>query len=258
MYKLIPSIIEKDYFNTEQNFLLSDCKKSYDYNYIHQPKDWQWRDTHISYKLNELGYRTLSIDNIDWKNSIVILGCSLVFGIGVPEKDTIPSIIQRKTGIPTINLGVPSGSNYHSFYNSFLIKENFPDPKAIIFSYTSPDRYMSYMGDDHQNIINSIGPWDDHTDWFNIQTTTSRIWHLTQLRRVFQLLYKNNNYLECSPMKSYANAFTEVLSLSDNAPIDRGRDEPIRTNANFDSLYAHPGPKTNEIYADMIIKNLKL
>lgn len=253
---ILPSVVPTECFNKSNKFLLSDSENAFNYNLKHQPADWQWRNTPISYDLNELGYRTSNFSEINWSESIVFFGCSLVFGIGVDDYSTIPSFVQRKTGINTVNLGVPAGSNYHSFYNSFILRNNYPTPKAIVFCYTSPSRY-TVLSNDKKQVLNSVGPWDDENTWFQVQSAESMIWHLRQLQQVFRFMYKEINTLECSVMKNYATSLN-VLNLDTNgAVLDRGRDHPI-PEKNLDHVFAHPGPKTNEMYADNVIKHLLL
>ena len=108
----------------------------------------------ITYSLNRQGYREQEWNFIDWNNSIVCLGCSHTFGVGVPECDTIPAQLQKKLKINFVNLGIPGGCNFFSVINSAnLINRNIK-PKAVIFQRTYKDRWF-IMKDKILNTINS-------------------------------------------------------------------------------------------------------
>ena len=60
------------------------------------PEKWRFRKDTVGYEFNSEGFRTTEFDKVDWQNSYVILGCSYVFGIGVPQQETIGHLDQKK------------------------------------------------------------------------------------------------------------------------------------------------------------------
>lgn len=120
-------------------------------------KDWYYKDNSVTYTLNSFGYRTKQFDEVDWANSIVIFGCSLVVGIGVDDKHTISSFLEKEIGIPIINMGIAGGSNMMHIHNSNVLFETYPTPKAVIYSWSPLPRYFRYSW----NHINLYGNWSE-------------------------------------------------------------------------------------------------
>jgi len=73
------------------------------------------------------------ITKSQWKNMYVCLGCSYTYGVGIPTYMTWPSQIENRTGIKTLNLGVPGGSIQASYriLNNWL-KHFGCAPKAVL------------------------------------------------------------------------------------------------------------------------------
>lgn len=96
------------------------------------------------YKFNDLGFRTLNSNEIDWKESVVILGCSYAAGIGLAYKDTISSKLEKIIRRPVINLGQSGSAVDINFFNSYILHNYYPQPKAIVHLWTSLNRYTDF------------------------------------------------------------------------------------------------------------------
>lgn len=135
-----------------------DCSNAYDNEYFYsidskerfiesckkEPHDWIYRNRKIKYTVNSEGYRTDEFDHIDWKNSIVMFGCSHVFGTGNDDADTIPNLLEHYCGIPVINMGINGASNMMMLHNSLMLSRKYPTPKKIIYMWTSLIRNSIY------------------------------------------------------------------------------------------------------------------
>ena len=93
------------------NFNGTDTEEAFEENLKIMSKDWSYREKKIVYNFNSDGYRTYDFNTVDWKNSIVVLGCSCVFGAGLAEDETISYNLEQLTGRQTINMGVSGASN---------------------------------------------------------------------------------------------------------------------------------------------------
>lgn len=122
----------------------TDSKECYNENLKIQPEDWYYRNHEVRYALNSDGYRTQEFKDIDWKESVVIFGCSMVFGIGVDEEDTISANLSKIINRPVINMGVGGSSVHLALHNSLILNEFYPDPMAIIHLWTDYDRCTYY------------------------------------------------------------------------------------------------------------------
>ena len=135
-----------------------DSESNFKINLVNQPTDWIYRTKEVRYTLNSQHYRCESFDKIDWSNSILIFGCSITFGVGVDDEDTISARLQQHTDFKVVNLGAGASSQQFSLYNNILLKNNNIKPKAIIHLWT--DSFRTFTVDEHYNIIHN-GPWNN-------------------------------------------------------------------------------------------------
>lgn len=84
----------------------TDTKKLYESNLKKQPKNWYYRNNNVRYTINSNGYRTYEFKDINWKNSVIIFGCSQVFGIGLDDEYTISNQLSKLIKCPVINMGM--------------------------------------------------------------------------------------------------------------------------------------------------------
>ena len=130
-------------------------KELFEKNLKTQPEDWYYRTHPVKYTLNSSGYRTREFDDIDWKESIVMFGCSFVFGTGVTDEHTVPYFLEQLSGRPVINMGIPRSSIQTALHNSIILSDSeYPTPKAVVYlwiylsrSHIYENKYINYMGD---------------------------------------------------------------------------------------------------------------
>lgn len=148
--------------------------------------------TNTNYRVNSSGYRAAEFDTIDWKESIVIFGCSMVFGEGLDEEQTISYQLSNLLNCPVINMGVTGSSIQHSVHNQVILKKNYPTPRAIVNLWTEYSRCTLY-GD---STPTTFGPWNtdngSYGDIWNsnpvnaqvnallMQTISRQLWHNTE------------------------------------------------------------------------------
>lgn len=147
------TIHSKTYPTNEWCF--GDNQENFEKNLKIAPPDWKYRTKKIYYNLNSSGYRTYEWNQIDWKNSIVILGDSNTFGISLAEDEIISYFLEAKINRQVVNLGYPGGSNDAILYNSSVILERFEAPYAVIVNWSTLDRFRYY----HKMSYADIGPW---------------------------------------------------------------------------------------------------
>lgn len=123
---------------------------------------------HVKYNTNYMNYRCPEFEEIPWADSIVVFGCSNVFGIGLEEKNTLCYRIQDILDIPVVNLGAPSSSMKFSLDNSILLKKNFGSPLAVLFVWTHHSRSTIYNKE-----IAHVGPWNlsDHKNLLSAENS---------------------------------------------------------------------------------------
>ena len=107
------------------NFVGGDNEKFYKENLLKLPENWEYRNKKVNYTLNKHNYRTDDFRKIDWLNSVVVFGCSNVFGIGVDDTDTVSFNLSKLINRPVINMGCPGTSIKFSFHNNLILKNHY-------------------------------------------------------------------------------------------------------------------------------------
>lgn len=215
------------------SFLDDDNEKSFNKHCKEFGKDWYYYNKQISYKYNEKGFREKSFTNVDWKNSVVMFGCSYVEGIGNAVEDTIPSILENILGIPVINLGISGSSIDIACINSLRLYKHYPKPKAVIQHWTFPYRYANF----------------EETAWQTIRPSSKNYhllgWNIRNkyYREADKELWKNNNTIYYDTTMFYDTA--EEYGCNFTVPFDKARDN------------IHPGVKSNTLSAETIAEYLQ-
>ena len=221
--------------NYNNQWIGSDFKERYYQNLKSQPLDWQWRDQKVEYTLNSQNYRTPEWDTIDWDNSIVIFGCSQIFGVGVSDNQTVGYYLSELLNKPVINLGMPGGSCMAQWINTEKLLKYKINPAAVIYNWPTANRMIELI-DNTQNQATGIWNLNDPAhkfakEWVLHPThgfeyakyavmSVRRSWFCPQL-----------HYSWCADTSKFSN-----IRLW-NCSLDLARD------------YEHVGPKTLKIYA---------
>ena len=232
-------------------FCEPDTEELFKRNIVRQPSDWIYRNTPITYRSNELVYRHSSFVNVDWSESVVMLGCSMVRGIGVREEDTISQQLSRIIDREVINLGVNGSSITFACNNVTLLLENYPPPKAVVFVWTDHRRAMFFetpgklamWGINHQSYIH-LGSWNKHTESLKHVITKDPNW------AAHTFFAMKNVRLLCRGIP-----LVEVTFFPDSALI--ANCHFLRDQIDFGRDLMHRGPKTNKLAAEYIATQLK-
>lgn len=197
--EFIRSRIPFDDCNTEHNFYFTDSIEYFNKNLKKQPKKWHYRTKEVIYKLNSYGYRTEEFDNISWKDSIVIFGCSCVFGVGVSEDETLSHYLSEYLGRPVINMGIPGSSNQFILDSISVLNKKYGMPYGIVVMWTTTDRMM-YYGNDK---VEYVGPWS----YINMKNSYEG--------EIYKYLYKEDSHEFIT--------FYNIANISRNAWTDKTR-----------------------------------
>lgn len=132
------------------------------------PPEWElgvddpvshYTDAYNAYTLNSYNYRGPEFSSdID----VLAAGCSMTFGVGVPDNGTWPAIFSEKTGLSVANLSAPAASVEWIVDSIFRYIETFGRPNRAIIAYF-PDLLRGEVLVDEQNTTASEwGPKDFH------------------------------------------------------------------------------------------------
>jgi hypothetical protein len=197
------------------------------------PGNQHFNNLNPQISVNDHGYRTENFNSIDWTNSVVVFGCSMVFGTGLHEEETICYHLSKILNKPVINLGVPASSMLYSLHNQLALKELNAKPYAVINIWTAINRHTYFS---NRKPIN-LGPWANSVELGNHLKMFYSLWSLdnsnitttaTFLKKVADVLWSNTKHLQASFFDDTAELFSvPLLPISDHAADGQ-----------------HPGPET--------------
>lgn len=220
-------------------------KELFEKNLKTQPDDWYYRTHPVKYTLNSLGYRTREFDDIDWKESIVMFGCSSVFGIGVTDEHTIPYFLEKLSGKPVINMGIGGSSIQTSLHNSIILNDSeYSTPKAVVNMWTELDRYQCYMN----NGVSHIGTWNKSDDKFETIDNTIPF-NLMNIKMIRNLWKNKTIYYECN----WVGGQQQLINKLDKEIYC----EFFECDGDLARDLMHQGPDTNFEIAKGIYEKLK-
>ena len=253
------------------SFIPVDSKGNFAVSLEKKPEDWYYRTNKVEYTLNSERFRTKEFKDIDWKNSIVLLGCSCTFGTGVTDDDTIAAYLQRITGKYVVNLGQIAASNSAIAYNSYYLKEHYPTPLAVVNIWTNIHRWFWICCEEKNKHLmfelldnkllckgnDSIDMTDPKSRRITKHKVVSEVTNNILYMKMSNALWKDHpNHLQLARYDYYkdgeylsmvAKVFPEVIQLNPSWEEDRS----ARDNQ-------HWGREINEKIAKLIASNLKL
>jgi len=211
----------------------SDQEKLFRKNLKRSDKDWIYRTKEIEYSYNEYGFREKSFNDVDWQNSIVMFGCSNVQGIGLAKEDTIARQLENIMQIPVVNLGIGGSSIDIACWNSTVLHEYYPRPRAVVQVWSSLNRYADVTNHRIRSYLPQLKSYYARIDW------EYRSKRYVQTDRA---LWKNKTvYYE-------ASFFTDTAKKLDT--------DEFSYNAGARDLM-HPGIESNRFAAEKIAENLQ-
>ena len=200
--------------------------------------DWYFYDKRITFDYNSNGFRAPELDTIDWANSVVVFGDSFTAGDGNAIEDIATTLLQDMLEMPVINLGSSGTGIDLACWNSLLLHETYPRPKAVVQLWSSIHRYAEYSTDRNESSVYSFHlpqrkPYCAKHNW----DERNKMYVLAD-----RVLWKDKlPYYEASVFDVTA----KVLEVDHLKELDLGRD------------LDHWGPKSNIAAAETIATNLK-
>ncbi len=208
------------------------------------PADWPWRNKTVRYTRNSQGYRAPDWSKINWEESILLFGCSFVYGVGISDEDTCSYQLTHLQNKNVINLGVPGSGPMIQWANTTILRNNGITPRAVIYMWPSSNRTTLFLN--NEEALN-FGPWSEEK-WaiemllhpsHGIEYLKYAKWSVDAMWSCPVLHYCLNS--------STCNAIENIKFLS-LQPKDRARD--------WNGKNSHPGPLTNKQWAETMSNDL--
>lgn len=245
--KFLPAsgdVIKRSWTGTDQEWRFKENLSS-------QPNDWYYRTAPVKYTINSNGYRTEDFKKINWSESVVLFGCSNVYGVGLDDKDTLATRLENIIGIPVINMGQGATSVNYNLHNSIILANGYPTPKAVVQVWPNYDRCVYYQN----KFIENHGPWDlEKNSYMDLWTTSesnpkiNAIMAQTTFRQIWQ---SRTSIYECSFDGASAKLFD---CTSYRNPDKKQWNAPAYQDFARDLM--HPGIETVKWAAEDIASNI--
>lgn len=223
-------------FRGKQSWTVSDNEKRFFDNLKCQPDGWRYRFESVEYSYGPQGFRCIDINEIDWQNSVVMLGCSTTFGDGVDDNHTVTRRLQELIGIPVINLGICGAGPVvmRWLVQMILLQDHLP--KHWILAWPTLNRTALFLDTQMHPLV--IGPWvktgpveswqmDFYANWIRHNNSENQsMMEIQNTRLMLKLISASVTEITWSSETASRIGCKQIL------PIDRARD------------LAHPGPDT--------------
>ena len=207
--------------------------------------DWHYAHKQVTYQTNSFGYRCKEFTNVDWNESIVIFGCSLVYGVGLAYDETIGYHLSNLLQMPVVNMGVCASSMIYALQNQLVLTEKYAKPKAVINLWTGLNR-LTYFEHDRPALL---GPWGNrsgiykdlmpfYNEWSRSDDNASMYGLIAQ--KAAKHLWSDTTYYEAT----FFDWTAAALGCRQFDILDKARD------------MFHPGPATAHSVASELAKEI--
>jgi hypothetical protein len=228
-----------------------DSEEVFKENLKEMPLDWRWRTEKVTYNVNSQGYRAPEWKDVDWSNSVLFLGCSYVYGVGINAEQACPHQLSLMIDGPVINLGCPGGSSMFQWINTTLLRSNGVKPKAVIYYWPHPQRVAQLKSDFHAKNLTAPVKGDFNERW------SADTQHCIEFLRYCKLtadIVWDCPVLHYHMVKYVCPMIEGIKYMPYSMPgefIDDARDY----NAKRGSW--HAGPETNKYWAMIVCEDLQ-
>jgi hypothetical protein len=225
------------YSNQELEWIAADSLTNYQTNLksrYGELEQYQWIDSNITYKLNNHGFRC---ENFNHSNSVVFLGCSHTFGVGLPIASTWAQIVADSLKLTCYNLALPGTSNDTAFRLAYHWIEKIK-PKCVIHCQIDSSRFELINGEDIVRFNSSLADK-------NILSVHDKIFYKKWVATdVNSELNKQKNILAIKKICNDLNIRIEIVDshFFIKSRVDLARD------------LSHSGVATNKNFSDLVLK----
>lgn len=238
------------YYNTRASHIHNWSGNDSEENYLSSVKknpNWMYKDVPISYKLNEYSFRTDSFNDIDWEKSIIVLGCSVVHGVGLPVEWTLCHQLSELSGDNVVNLGVPGACNLRIWSLLTTLINAKVKPKAFVIVWSDPNRFTEFKENGMVGYSAGTPNIEDKSE-----LAYHHVAHPTQgVETTIRLIQSSKAMCGNIPNFSYAWYLHPVVSNYSKCFI---YPEADKIDAARDNM--HAGLKLNRVWAEQIYKDI--
>lgn len=172
-----------------------------------------WLDKEIHYDINSLGFRG---PEFNLSPSIMFLGCSHVFGVGICYNETWPYILSQELNLQCLNLGTNGSSNDTAFRMAYSYIPKY-NPTIVVLLSPNESRL---------EIIDGNYPYRLQPRWHKLESKNRwrHFYHDWIVNDTNTLLNKEKNIMAISKICSDNNIKFVKFDASSFEFLDYGRD----------------------------------
>lgn len=221
-----------------------DTKEQYEINAVNPEFRLLWPEDSVTYTTNKFHYRCAEWADVDWSSSVLVLGCSFTFGVGLDDSQTITHQLSKLIDMPVVNLGQGGASWTFIWVNTIRLLAAGIKPKAVIYIWPNTNRYCRLFKDSRAR---SYGPWNIDIE----DNGLGREYALAELHAQLlsgDLLTSIRALWTCPQLHYYYSPYDRQLTQWAVRPlkpmVDKARDQ------------VHPGVITTGLWANQLAKDL--
>ena len=197
--------------------------------------------TGVDIKLNPQGWRSPhDFDTLDWNNSVLIFGCSQVWGHALEYHETLSHCLEQELGCPVINLGIMGAGPEFAVETAVQLQTIYGDirPRAVVHVWS---HYLRrHYHDPVNQAVKYSHLWDEEPDTpVPLEQLNHRAHHLW---RLWPRLWTHTTTID----RTYFHVCRDLYGIPVTETSDLARDG------------AHAGPQTNQQLARELAQEIKL
>jgi hypothetical protein len=226
-------------------FRPEDSEERYKESLKTQPNDWVYKTEKVIYNTNKYGHRCVEIDDLQ-DDYFLFAGCSYTEGVGLPYEKTYPYLVSKHFNKTYYNLSVGgTGVDMVSFNLIGFLALVKKKPSKIIIQWPNFRRFF-YFDSNFQTQL--FLPSVSANYIYRILTKEDIPYRQNIFYRQHVLQYIQNLGLN----SIYEFSQENIADKIPNIPVI-----PMLQHVDLARDLSHPGIKTHELWANLIINELE-
>jgi hypothetical protein len=184
---IIPRTSSKDAYGGQK---VQWCHTDTPENLNKNPHKDDWKNTDVTYTFNKQGFRTYDLVSLFKQPVNIALGCSHTLGVGMPIDSIWPTLIEKATGVTTLNLGIGGGST-DCVSRILMNVSSLYDVQTVFIAWPDLTRFEKYFPLSIQNTQSTNASAEDV--WNMNDSQSSQRFYKNQA--IVYMLSKMHNFL---------------------------------------------------------------
>lgn len=192
------------------------------------PHKDNWANTDITYTFNKQGFRTYDLVSLFKQPVNIALGCSHTLGVGMPVDSIWPTLIEKATGVPTLNLGIGGGST-DCVSRILMNVSSLYAVQTVFIAWPELTRFEKYFLDSILNLS-------------SVNASIEDVWNMNDSQSS-QRFYKNQEIVYVlSKLHNFSVKEVDAIDIiAKYRPAQRARDG------------IHPGAEAHKEFAETLL-----